>query len=156
MLLPILVLDANIIISAVLGKRVRDFLIQYSGKVEFFTPDTCIAEAEEYLPKIFESKKLPVSEALGVFSKIKPLLQILDPSIYQERAFEAHERMDNKDLDDWPVVAIALLLNCSIWTQDKDFFGVGLPTWTTDRVHIFFKAIDEQRAKIVTDSTDDD
>jgi hypothetical protein len=23
-------------------------------------------------------------------------------------------------------------MNCGIWTNDQDFFGCGLPTWTTD------------------------
>lgn len=47
--------------------------------------------------------------------------------------------MKNHDINDWPVVATALTLNCPIWTEDKDFFGSGLPVWTTDRIHLFFK-----------------
>jgi predicted nucleic acid-binding protein len=42
-----------------------------------------------------------------------------------------------RDPDDWLVVAAALCLKHPIWTEDKDFFGSGIPTWTTDRVHLF-------------------
>ena len=42
----------------------------------------------------------------------------------------AISRIHMRDMDDWPVVSAALLLNCPIWTEDKDFFGTGVPTWT--------------------------
>ena len=51
--------------------------------------------------------------------------------------------MKNRNIQDWPVVATALLFNCPIWTEDKDFFGVGIPTWTTDRIHIFFESLNQ-------------
>lgn len=40
---------------------------------------------------------------------------------------------------DWPVVAAALALNCPIWTEDQDFFGVGVPTWTSARVDVYLR-----------------
>ncbi|HWE61923.1 MAG TPA: PIN domain-containing protein, partial [Chloroflexota bacterium] len=43
----------------------------------------------------------------------------------------AHRRIP-RDPDDWPTVALALALDAGIWTQDADFLGCGLPTWTTD------------------------
>jgi len=49
----ILILDANIIIRAVLGNKVRQLLINFSNSVEFFTPDVCVEDAEKYLPLIF-------------------------------------------------------------------------------------------------------
>ncbi len=39
--------------------------------------------------------------------------------------------------EDWPVIACALALECPIWTEDRDFFGAGVPTWTTDRVELY-------------------
>lgn len=37
-----------------------------------------------------------------------------------------------RDPNDWPTVALGLLLSAAIWTLDNDFLGCGLPTWTTD------------------------
>jgi len=50
----------------------------------------------------------------------------------------ALSRIGARDPDDWPVVACALLLNCPIWTEDRDFFGVGVPIWTTALVELYF------------------
>ena len=39
-----------------------------------------------------------------------------------------------RDPADWLVLALALLLECAIWTEDQDFFGTGVATWTTAAV----------------------
>jgi hypothetical protein len=28
-------------------------------------------------------------------------------------------------------------LDCPVWTEDTDFFGAGVATWTTDRVALY-------------------
>jgi hypothetical protein len=38
------------------------------------------------------------------------------------------------------VFARALSLSCAIWTEDADFFGIGVAVWTSDRVEIFLRA----------------
>lgn len=50
---------------------------------------------------------------------------------------EAMRRISRRDPDDWPIIAAALALNCPIWTEDKDFFGSGVATWTSDLVEIY-------------------
>lgn len=35
------------------------------------------------------------------------------------------------DPHDWSAVALALATGAGIWTLDRDFFGVGLPIWST-------------------------
>jgi predicted nucleic acid-binding protein len=46
------VLDANILIRAVLGRRVREILETHFTKTRFFAPDTAFAETREHLPEI--------------------------------------------------------------------------------------------------------
>ncbi|MGJ5816927.1 PIN domain-containing protein [Paludibaculum fermentans] len=43
-------LDANILIRAVLGTRVLGLLRKYAGRVEFMAPDFMFQEAREHLP----------------------------------------------------------------------------------------------------------
>ena len=43
----------------------------------------------------------------------------------------AHKRIP-RDPDDWPTVALALVLEAGIWTHDADFLGCGVPTWTVE------------------------
>ncbi len=134
-----LVLDANILIRAVLGEKVRNFLIDFNRLAGFFIPDTCLEEVKKYLPIILQKRSIPPDPAFEILSKLKDFLQIVDASFYSEQKEEAKQRIKNRDINDWPVVATALTLNCPIWTEDQDFFGTGLPIWTTDRIHLFFK-----------------
>jgi predicted nucleic acid-binding protein len=50
----------------------------------------------------------------------------------------AKARIGKRDWADWPVLAGALALSCPIWTHDTDFFGVGVPTWTTEHIPVYF------------------
>ena len=43
-----LVLDANILIRAALGRRVRFLLETYEDTIGFYTPDVCFEDAREY------------------------------------------------------------------------------------------------------------
>jgi predicted nucleic acid-binding protein len=52
----------------------------------------------------------------------------------------ARRRLARRDESDWPYVALALRLNCPIWTEDQDYFGSGVATWTTDRIEIYLAA----------------
>jgi predicted nucleic acid-binding protein len=57
---------------------------------------------------------------------------------YGAKEQAALARIGPRDPDDWPVLACALLLNCPIWTEDRDFFGTGVATWTTALIELYF------------------
>ncbi len=132
-----LVLDANILVRAVLSTKVRTLLEQSNSDIRFFTPDVCFDDAEKYLPLIFEKRGLPAESALEVLTGISRIVQTVEADIYGDYREEAIQRIAIRDPDDWPIVATALALNCPIWTEDSDFFGSGIATWTTDRIHLF-------------------
>ncbi len=96
-----LVLDANILIRAALGKRVRFLLENYEDSLSFYTPDVCFADAREYVPQL--------------------LVPTVDESLYRDFEQLARERMAARDIDDWPVVAVALMLKIPVWTEGRDF-----------------------------------
>jgi predicted nucleic acid-binding protein len=66
-------------------------------------------------------------------------IEVVDNALYADFETNARERMAGRDEDDWPVVAVALALDSPIWTEDRDFFGAGIATWTTDRVELYLK-----------------
>lgn len=123
-----LVLDANILIRAVLGRKVRGLLEQHWGAVQFFAPEVCFRDAQRYLPALFEKRALPPAPALEVLSAIARLVSSVDDSIYLAYRAQAKQRIRAQDIDDWPIVACALALDCPIWTEDTDFFVAGVPT----------------------------
>jgi predicted nucleic acid-binding protein len=62
---------------------------------------------------------------------IENYIEIVEPSSDNSLETEARKRIP-RDTDDWPTVAVALVLPAAIWTQDYDFLGCGCPTWTTE------------------------
>jgi len=136
-----LVLDANILIRAVLGRRVRTILTTYGNTVEFFAPDFAFAEAREHLPKVQASRGTPVAPGLALLESLTEVIQVVDLETYAVFEEAARKRLLGRDPYDWPVLATALLLSCPIWTEDTDFFGAGVATWTTDRVGLFLEGV---------------
>ena len=133
-----LVLDANILIRVVLGQRVRQILEQYEDTIIFHSPDACFDDAREYLPLILEQRGIDSRPGVTALDQISRIVQCVDRSLYEEFKEPARERI-KRDPDDWPIVAVALLLGLPIWTEDQDFFGTGIPTWTTDRVELYLR-----------------
>lgn len=134
-----LVLDANILIRAVLGRRVRTMIVTYGNSIEFFAPDVAFAEAREHLPKVLLRRRTPVEPSIALLDSLGEVIQAVDFESYSIFEEKARRRLLGRDPDDWPVLAAALALNCPIWTEDTDFFGAGIATWTTDRVELFLQ-----------------
>ncbi|ELS05176.1 putative nucleotide-binding protein [Xenococcus sp. PCC 7305] len=88
------------------------------------------------MPPLFAKRNLPVQNALDVLESLNYFVKAINVDLYSSYEQEAKERI-LRDIDDWPIVALSLTLDCPIWTEDKDFFGAGVATWTTDRVHIY-------------------
>jgi predicted nucleic acid-binding protein len=133
-----LVLDANILIRAVLGQRVRQLLIEHTPQVNFFAADTAFDEARRHLPVILSKRRMSVPPGLAMLEQLPTLVCPLGADLYRHFQTTALARIAERDPDDWPTLACALLLDCPIWSEDADFFGTGVATWTTSRVGLFF------------------
>lgn len=134
-----LVLDANILIRAVLGVRVLALLEEMSPSVRFYTPSVCVRDAYTYLPPILQRRGVDAEAALSSLNLLLRGINVLDEEIYGEYEEIARKRMQKRDEEDWPIMACALLLHCPIWTEDADFFGSGVAVWTTDRVALYLE-----------------
>ena len=135
------ILDANILIRAVLGKRVREILETHSARIRFFAPDTAFEEAREHLPAILLKRGVEPEAAFAVLDELPVLIGCIDSEIYGPFEIAARQRLQSRDEEDWPVLATALALECPIWTEDADFFGAGVATWTTDRVELLLQQV---------------
>ena len=74
---------------------------------------------------------------LAVLDRIGLLVKPVDQAPYRDFEQLARERMAARDIQDWPVVAVALVLSVPVGTEDRDFFGSGIGPWTTDRVELY-------------------
>lgn len=70
-----LVLDANILVRAVLGQRVFKLLNQYHGTTAFFAPDEAFEDAEKYLPQIFGARGIDWAIGAAVLERLPTLVQ---------------------------------------------------------------------------------
>ncbi len=134
-----LVVDANILVRAVLGKRVREVIETYAGQVSFFVPEVAFAEAEEHVPTLVIKRSGDPDKALRFLHSLRGLVEPIGSEVYGDFESQARERLGDRDPADWPILAAALAIGCPIWTEDADFFGCGVPTWTTSRVAVFLR-----------------
>ena len=62
-----IVLDANILIRAVLGRRVRQIIEAYAARgVHFYAPDVAFDDARKYLPPLLKKRGKPDADLRGV------------------------------------------------------------------------------------------
>lgn len=132
-----IVLDANILIRAVLGMRVRRILEQYSDSASFFVPEYAYQEAEGHLAALVKRRGGDLVTAVAALRSTTGLVDLIGPEIYGGFESEARRRFGIRDPEDWPILASALALGCPIWTEDTNFFGCGVATWASDRVELF-------------------
>lgn len=137
----VIVLDANILVRACLGSRVLQLLEKYEESTSFYSPDICFADAERHVSAILQERGVEPSTALSMLEHLGRIVYPVDAASYHEHEKTARKRIADRDPSDWPVVAAALFLKCPIWTEDQDFFGTGLPTWTTARVEEYLKDV---------------
>ncbi len=132
-----IVLDANILIRGILGERVPQLLAQYSDQVQFFTAAVCYQDVRRHLPTILEKRGLPLEPFLVAVDALVNVVIPLEEEIYATYKAEATRRIQARDIQDWPLIALSLTLNCPIWTEDNDFFGTGVATWSTWNVEMY-------------------
>ena len=134
-----LVLDANILLRAAWGSKVRKLLDTYESAVGFFAPDVCFADARKYIPHIAKRRGVDPTAGLQVLEQLEQIVEVVDCSLYEAHESSARSRIASRDVKDWPVVAVAMLLDCPIWTEDQDFFGSGIATWSTTNIELYLR-----------------
>jgi predicted nucleic acid-binding protein len=108
-------------------------------RLELFLPEQMWGEIRVELPRRITAftRRRGLDPGLGdelaaaCLAAVEANIVILDEGIYAALEDEARAR-SRRDPRDWPVVASALALTAAIWTNDNDFLGTGVATWTTD------------------------
>jgi predicted nucleic acid-binding protein len=134
-----LVVDANILIRAVLGIRTRQVIEAYADTASFFVPEIAYRDAKEHLRTLTVRRGGDPQKSAAFLDALVRVMDLVEYEIFGAFEIEAKKRLAGRDPDDWPILASALALGCPIWTEDTDFFGCGVPTWTSDRVEIFLR-----------------
>jgi predicted nucleic acid-binding protein len=132
-----LVVGTSVLVGELLRRSGRERL--GDDRLELFLPERMWGEARVELPRriaLFVRRRRLESAVGEELSKlcieaVEANVVILDEAIYSALEDEARAR-SLRNPADWPVVAAALALSAAIWTNDNDFLGTGIGTWTTE------------------------
>lgn len=132
-----LVVDTSVLVGELLRGSGRERL--GDDRLELSLPEQVWDEARVTLPRRIAAfiRRWQLAPAVGeglshlCLDAVEANVVVLDEAIYSALEGEARAR-SLRDPADWPVVATALALSADIWTNDNDFLGTGVGTWTTE------------------------
>ena len=102
-----IVLDANILIRAVLGRRVREILHKSDTTAKLFAPDVAVADAEKYLPTLLRKRGADVRAGMRLLDHLERRVKILRIDVYGRFRKQALLRIGARDPEEWPILACA-------------------------------------------------
>ena len=117
------VIDTNILISALIKDDSVTARIIKSGIFEIYYPEDGMFELEKYRDYIIKKRKKALQRKSFDYA-LSFLLESVNavPSLlYEDKIREAYEVMRDIDEKDTPFLALALKLQCPIWSNDGDF-----------------------------------
>ena len=102
-----IVLDANVLMRAVLGRRVARLLEDFAPQVTFLAPDVAFDEVREHLAAVLTKRgELRALQAsLDKLAALQTAVQVVDHAEYEAMKPAALARVGPRDPDDWPVLA---------------------------------------------------
>ena len=111
-----LVVDANILFAALI-KYSFSYDILFSGKFHLFTPEYIFTEFEKHKEEIMQKTERTEEEFFRLVETLKRRITIIPLEELVPYVKKAEEL--TPDLDDMAYFALALKLNCAIWSNDK-------------------------------------
>lgn len=127
----LLVVDANILVSVVLGRSLSLLADIASRDVVLLVPLRMMLETGRILS---DPARLGSEVGLSRLSLLQEFVTILEQPRYEQREDQARARLFPAAQNDWPVLAAALAFEAAIWSNDRHFFGTGVAVWSTRNV----------------------
>ncbi len=129
-----LVVDSNILIASLLKDGITRSLLM-EAPIEFVSPEHMLAEIRKYRPVISKRAGLSEAEFDLLLALVTERISIVESETYRGRFPDAQRMIGKLDPGDVPFLALALKLDCGIWTYNaKHFEGTGVHIWTTGEV----------------------
>jgi predicted nucleic acid-binding protein len=129
------VVDANILIAALLGSKTAITLIT-AQEYSFYAPRCIVDEVRKYRDYICQKAEQTVEEFDVNFDALMVFVQVLEYSEYYKHMEKSREAIAERDWKDADYIACALAIPADfIWTNDKDFTAQTLvPIKTTQQM----------------------
>jgi predicted nucleic acid-binding protein len=134
------VADANVLLSAVVGKAAQRVFSVYDIKVH--ASEFNAHEVTEYLPCMARKYGLP-ADLVDLRWRILPLIRH-ETSEYAGYFKKALADLKNRDPEDAHALALARLLSYPLWSNDRHLAKLGVACFTTARL---LKILDSQKRR---------
>lgn len=122
--------DANVLLSAAIGKAAPRILTEYG--VEVHVADFNADEVRQYLPRLAAKYGLPLA-LVELQWRLLPMHTHAETD-YADRLDEARSDLADRDPDDAHALALARSLGLPLWTNDRDLEGRGVECYSTARL----------------------
>ncbi|HEV8715714.1 MAG TPA: PIN domain-containing protein [Candidatus Binatia bacterium] len=124
------VADANVLLSAVVGKAALRVFTEFDLVVHVAQFNT--DEVAEYLPHMANKYGLPVEFVEMQWKLLSFRVHPVDD--YRSRLPQALTDLKDRDPEDAHVLALARWLALPIWSNDRDLSGLDVECYTTARL----------------------
>lgn len=129
-----LVVDANILVAAVLGSATGGHLDLISGRRSLITSEAAFEEAYRVVGHV-RPNDLFVLESLLDLVTIIARDDVSDEDVATaETALRNAPASRNGSIADAHLLALAWTLDADLWSHDRDFAGTGWPSWSTSNL----------------------
>jgi predicted nucleic acid-binding protein len=147
----LLVVDASVLVADLLRESGRDRLAHPALRPVL--PEYTWGETRYEIPRrislLLSQGRLLPDEAQALtrrcFSSVEDNITTVAEAAYAPLEAEARWRIA-RDPRDWPTVALALTLGVGIWTEDRDFLGCGVATWSTSTLTQLLRFLDARES----------
>ena len=121
------VADANVLLSAIVGKAALRVFTEHAVTVH--ATEFNASEVEEYLPRLASKYGLP-EDLVHLEWRLLPV--VLHPQRdYADRLPAALESLRERDPEDAHALALAWTLRLPLWSNDRDFEAPEVERYTT-------------------------
>jgi predicted nucleic acid-binding protein len=115
-----LVLDSNIIFSALIKKSTTRNII-LSDIFDLHAPEYIFDEITKHKELLLRKSKLNEGDFDALLLLLQKHVHLVSKENYKEKMSLAEDILRDIDITDSPFLALALALNCSIWSNDGHF-----------------------------------
>lgn len=126
-----LLTDTNILQRVSRGRAMLHVEALRRRGVRLVTTDR---NALELRRNLIDQLGLTEAEATVEIERVLAPFELILADDYDYMRADADARLRDGGKSDWPSLAAALAFDGQIWSEDVDFFGVGVPVWTTDNI----------------------
>lgn len=114
------VVDTNLIFSALIPRASQIRELFFENKLTFYSPNFLITEIYKHKDKLLKNSKLTESEFYLYFNGIIERMKFIPIDFISiESRQKAYDLCHDIDIKDTPFVALSIELDIPIWTGDK-------------------------------------